>query len=114
MEHAVKDLFPLNCHKTSFRTLTVCRHVLVRGVSLLGSIFAEALLGCTHLYSLLSTLLVLTPRGVVTRPPGSSHSRRSVMGSITHSFEVSTEEPLVLITSGSHRAVRIVDKRTYR
>ena len=31
-----------------------------------------------------STLSVLSPRGVITRPSGSSHSRRSVMGSITH------------------------------
>ena len=70
-----------------------CRHVLVRGVSLLGSVFAEALLGCTHLYSLLSTLSVLTPRGVIARPSGSSHSRRSEMGSITHFCEASTAHP---------------------
>jgi hypothetical protein len=62
----------------------LCRHVHARGVSLLGSIFVGQLKGCTHLYSPLSTLSVLSPRGVITRPSGSSHSRRSVMGSITH------------------------------
>jgi len=33
-----------------------CRHVHARDVSLLGSIFAKRLQGCTHLYSPLSTL----------------------------------------------------------
>ena len=65
----------------------LCRHVHARGVSLLGSIFVGQLQGCTHLYSPLSTLSVLSPRGVITRPSGSSHSRRSVMGSITHFCE---------------------------
>ena len=32
----------------------------------IGEFFCEALQGCTHLYSPLSTLFVLTPRGVVT------------------------------------------------
>ena len=48
------------------------RHVCARVVSLLGSIFAKRLQGRTHLYSPLSTLSVLTPRGVITRPSGSN------------------------------------------
>ena len=66
------------------------RHVHARDGTLLGSIFAKRLQGCTHLYSPLSTLFVLTPRGVVTRPSESDHSRRSVMGSITQFRKVST------------------------
>lgn len=58
-----------------FRALSY-RHVLARDVSLLGSILPKRLQGCTHLYSPLSTLFVLTPRGVVTRPSGSNYNRR--------------------------------------
>ena len=66
--------FPL-LNALSYRALP-CRRVRARGVSLLGSILPKRFQGCTHLYSPLSTLFVVTLRGVVTRTSGSNQNRR--------------------------------------